>query len=188
MQCQQSSCNLRPDWIIKWFSVFSVLLLLARAGRSNLIRNFTSTFTAMTSWAMGLYYDRKFQFFPVYNGVRLVLHLLSKLKVESWNTECFRAQIPARRSPAARWAGVWTADCWRTEPWRWRIAIRWGSVRLLKWIPLDFPEASSVSAYLPFWGNLYAQNRLFHAILEATIYLPFLAAMQFDYSYSTDDW
>ena len=139
MQCQQSSCNLRPDWIIKWFSVFSVLLLLARAGRSNLIRNFTSTFTAMTSWAMGLYYDRKFQFFPVYNGFRLVLHLLSKLKVESWNTECFRAQLSARRSPAARWAGVWTADCWRTEPWRWQIAIRWREDQFVCWSGYHWP-------------------------------------------------
>ena len=45
-------------------------------------------------------------------------------------------------------------------------------VCLLKWIPLEFPEASSVSAYLPFLGNLYAQNRLFHAILGAAIYFP----------------
>ena len=69
------------------------------------------------------------------------------VKVESWNTECFRAQIPARRSPAARWAGVWTADCWRTEPWRWRIAIRWGSVCVLKWIPLT-TGVSKPAAYL----------------------------------------
>ena len=54
-------------------------------------------------------------------------------------------------------------------------------VRISLFVEVDttgvFPEASSVSAHLPFWGNLYAQNRLFHAILGATTYLPCLAAM-----------
>ena len=81
------------------------------------------------------------------------------VKVESWKLKywmfCFRAQLSARRSPAARWAGVWTADCWRTEPWRWRIAVRWGSVCLLKWIPLEFFQRPAAYLLTYHFGAIY---------------------------------